>query len=295
MPSAAAFDPLPLQNAVVKWAAQSAFGTAATPSTSAGAGLASYRKIANVSRVRGPGSANVVAVKQGSTYHEWAVRYEAAQSGIKNLLLKGKRTSGVLPYVTLGIGYEDDVTPTSNKSMQQIRDCLVNQLELGFDASGGVANLTASLSGMGTAAATLTNQARATLTSTPWTSAEAVFTADASAYRCPNFQLSVNQNVSLDYCIPGAAPASFIFGPTILTAHDEVITGTITRYQKIGYNVHADTPPEADLLIVLTNVDDAETLTITLNDVSFGEESEQHTAEGIRWSAPFEARTWDIA
>lgn len=295
MPNAANGEALPLQSSVIKWASQSSFGTAAVPNTSAGIGLGGYRKLANPMRYRGPGSPNVVAVKQGSTYHEWQLQYEAVQSGIKTLLQKAVRSGGVLPFFTLGLGHEDDVAPTSNKSMQQIRDCLVNQLSLSWEAFQGVAALQASLSGPGTAAAELTNQAKALLTSTPWVSSEAVFTKDTVAYNVPRFSLDVAQNVSLDYTAPGEAPASFPNGPSFMTAHDEVIRGSLTRYQKIGVNVHATTAPEVDLLVILTNRDDSETLTLALSDVSFDNENEDHTRDGIRWSADFEAKTWSLA
>jgi hypothetical protein len=294
MANSANGEPLALRNAVVKWSAQSAYGTAIAPATSAGIAMAGKRKLSNNLNLRGPGSANLVARKGGSTYTEWALRYAAVQSGIKTLLTKGVRASGVLPFFTLGIGYEDD-QGTSNKSADQVQDCIVNTLELALDAFSEAAPLTANLSGFGGLVTALTTVTRGTLTTTPWMSYEAVFQKEAAAYALGSFNLNVNQNVSRDYIIPGEAPASFVRGHTYATPHDEVITGSISRYTKLGHNVQADTLTEEDILVVFTNLDDAETLTLTLNDVVFDNENEEHTERGLRWSADFEAKTWSLA
>lgn len=295
MANAANGEPLALRNAVVKWSAQTDFGTPVAPATSAGIGLAGKRKLSNNHAFRGPGSPNLVTRKGGSTASEWALRYPAVQSGIKSLLLKAVRSGGVLPFFTLGIGYEDDVTPTSNKSADQIQDCVVNTIELALDAFNEAAPLTANLSGFGGLMTALTNVARGTDASTPWMSYEAVFQKEAAAYQLGQFNFSGNHNASRDYVIPGEAPASFARGHTYVTPHAEVLTGSISRYRKLGHNVHADTLTEEDILVVFTNLDDAETLTLTLNDVTFDNENEEHTEQGLRWSADFEAKTWSLA
>jgi hypothetical protein len=294
MSNAALGEPLALQHATVKWSAQGAFGTPVTPATSAGLGMAGKRKISNNWHGRGPGSPNFVARKGGSAYTEWALRYAAVQTGIKGLLQRAVRVNGMLPLTTLGIGYEDDQGP-SNKSMDQIQDCVINTLELSLDAFNEQAPLAANLSGFGSAdPAVLTNQARALLTSTPWVAFEAIFTKDAAAFECGQFSLNVNHNASRDYIIPGQAPTSPKRSFRYATAHDEMITGSITRYRKLGHNVHLDTPPSVGLQLVFNNLDDAQTLTLPLTDVDFANENEEHTEQGLRWSADFEARLWGL-
>lgn len=295
MSNASLGEPLALRNAAVKWSAQPTYGTPVTPATSAGIGLAGKRKVTNNHRLRGPGSPNFVVKKAGSAYTEWALRYQAVQSGIKGLLQRAVRVNGTLPLSTLGVGYEDDEA-VSNKSMDQIQDCVINQLELSLDAFNEQNPLAANLSGFGAPDPTvLTNQARALLTSTPWIAYEAVFTKDTAAFECGNFNLSVNHNASRDSIIPGAAPVTPKRGHRYVTCHDEVITGSIVRYRKVGHNVHADVPDDVDLLLVFTNIVDAATLTIPLTDVDFDNENEEHTEQGIRWSADFEARTWGLS
>lgn len=287
--------PLPLQNAVTKYSAQSVQGTAVAPATSLGIGLAGYRKVSNRRLFRGPGAANPVAAKQGSTVHEWALRYAAAQTGVKSFLLQSVRSGGVLPYFTLGVGYEDDTSPTSVKGMRQIRDAQINTLDLSFNGENGVADLSVNASGHGGLGTDLTSVSRATLTSAPWTTAECVITKATVAFPMAAFQVNVNHNISTDYLIPGAAPGSFQFGPSYFTPHGEAITGSITLYQSLGIDLHANTVTEQTLLLVLTSVDDSTVLTISLPNCSFGEEQQQQSENGIRWTCPFESRgPWSL-
>jgi uncharacterized protein with HEPN domain len=284
-------EPLALRNAVLLYSSQATFGTPVTPATSAGLGLGSLQKRSNNARFRGPGSPNLVSRIGGPAQHDWSIRYDAVQTGVKALLQKAVRAAGVLPYITLAFGWEDDVSPTTNKESEQVQDAVVSQLELSLAAQG---YLQATLSGIGGAAATLTNRVRTTLSSVPWAWWEGVVTDEGAAYPLIDFRLSVNHNVSADHVIPGSAPASFKRGFKYLTPHAEVISGSLTRFQKLGHNVLADAVAERDIVITLTS-QDATVLTITLTDCDFANESQEHSPDGIRWSADFEARTWNLA
>lgn len=294
MANAAVGEPLALRSAVTKWAAQSAFGTASTLTTSLGIGLAGFNKNSNNARFRGPGSPNVVAKKGGSVYTDWNVKFPAAQTGIKALLLKAVRASGVLPYISLGIGYEDDES-TSNKSVERIRDSVITGLNLSYDCFNDHAPLVADLTGFGTVVDTITNLTKATLTTKPWMSYEAAVLMEGAAYVLPKLDLSVAHTVSRDYVAPGSTPASNPRAPNYITCHDEVITGSISRFQALGHNVLANTVGDKDIGIIWTSLDDSVVLTLVLTDCDFANERHEETEQGLRWSADFEANSWGLS
>src|SRR5579862_6011423 len=148
MANAASGEPLGFRNAVVLYGVQSAYGTPATPATSAGLARVSWTKCSSNAYFQGPGSAGFQARKGGSTFVDWTVQLPAVQTGAKSLLQKAARSGGVLPLLTLGLGYQDD-QPTPNRDADEIQDCKVNLLRLGLDASSGHGPLVASLSGIG--------------------------------------------------------------------------------------------------------------------------------------------------
>lgn len=295
MSNAASSEPLPLRTAVVKWAAQSGFGTAASLTTSTGIALASFNKQSNNAFYRGPGSPNFVTAKGGETYADLSLRYPALQTGVKALILKANRASGVVPFISLGIGYEDD-QGTSNKSVERFRDVVITGLALAFDASGGPAPLTADLTLFGTVADTVTSLTRATDTTSPWMTYEAAVTNEGSGYPVVAFSLNVAHNVTRDHVAPGSTPASNPRSCTFITTHDEVITGSITRYAAIGHNIQANTLAEKDLVVTFTSLDAGTTvLTVTLNNCIFNNEQHEQTEQGLRWSADFECQTFSLA
>jgi hypothetical protein len=294
MADASVGNPLGYRHAVVLWSAQTVQGTAVTPASSGGIATARRTKQTGNVSYRGPGSPNRMTRKGGMTSTEWDLRFPAVQSGMKTLLQKGVRTSGVLPFFTLGLGYKDDVTPTANKDADQIQDCKVSRLRLGLDCSNGHAPLTADLSGIGGLITDLTSLSPVNNTSTPFWSYEGVFTKAAAAYELRSFEVNIDHNLKADAAIRGAAPGSFLRGWSYLTEKAEMITGQISRYTAPGFNVQADAIPAGDLLLVLTNVVDATTLTITLTDCTFGDEEKSEDENGIFWSFPFEATTWGL-
>lgn len=294
MANASVGEPLGLRHAVALWSAQSAYGTAVTPASSLGTLRAQHGKRSANRALRGPGSANLVARKGGATYAEWALRLPAIQSGQKSFLLKAARASGVLPLFTLGLGYQDD-QGTPNRGADQIQDCKVNRLELALDVSEGHAPLSGVLSGFGGLVTSLTSLAPATLGSTPWMSYEATLTNEGTAYPLRSFALRVDHHLSRDHVIPGSTPVSFQRGHRYLTEHAETITGTVSRYQPLGTNVQANTLVERDLVLTLTNLDDAATLTLTLTDCVFEAERLEQGEQGLVWSAEFEARSFTLA
>jgi hypothetical protein len=282
-------EPLARRHGVVLYSAQSTYGTAVTPATGVGIFNTSHTQHSSNTDFRGPGSANFVARKGLSTYTEWSLRSEGLQTGSKTLLLKAQRTAGVMPLITLGIGYQDDGTPT--RSADQIQDCKIGSMSLGLDASSGHAPLSCELSGVGGLITVLTTLAPALLTTTPWDTSEGVVTLAAGAYALRTFSVQTNQNLSRDHVIPGAAPSSFKRGHAYLTEHDESISGSISRYLRSGVSIQADTITQQAMVVVLTNRVDSATLTLTFATVDFDNEKLDEDQNGLFWSADFTAKT----
>lgn len=291
MALASAGDPLAYRHAVALYSPEVTYGTPVTPATAIG--LCSVRSVMrnNNRYFSGPGSENYVAVKGGETRTEWDLRFPAVQTGSKTFLLKAQRSGGVVPPLTLGFGYQDDTPTTPLKSADQISGAKIGSLELGLDASSGHGPLTASMSGIGLPATTLTSLVPATLSTTPWDSYEGIFTRAGSAYPIRTFAMTLNNNLSADYIIPGASPGSNIRGPRYVTEHAAVIEGTISRYERSGVNIFADCPVGAAMVLVLTNLCDSVALTLTFAGVIFGDEEMSIDENGIFWSFSFRAKT----
>jgi hypothetical protein len=294
MADSAAGEPLGYRHGVVLYSAQTTLGTAVTPATSCGAAKVSWTKHSNNLAVRGPGSANRLAVKGGSTFVDWRIRYDAAQSGVKTLLTKIERASGVLPLLTLGFGYQDDVG-TPNKSADQIQDCKVTSLRLGLDATGDHSPLTAELSGVGGLVTVLTTLVPATLTTVPWMSYEGVFTRAGSAYQLRSFDVTKESRVTRDNVIPGAAPSTDKRGFKYLTEHEETIRGNISRYAVSGISEQSTPIPTTfAMVLVLTEAVAGTVLTLTFAGVDFDEVVVDEDEGGIFYSWAFEANSLAI-
>ncbi len=287
-------EPLARRHGVVLYSAQSTYGTPVTPATGCGIFTVSHTQHSSNLDVRGVGSPNFVARKGGSAYSEISLRSEALQSGSKTLLQKAMRSSNDVPLITLGIGYQDDAGSPA-RSADQIQDAKIGSMSLGLDASSGHGPLTCELNVVGGLITVLTSLAPALITSTPWMTYEGVLTKGGSAFGCRTFNVNVNQNLSRDHQIPGSAPASFVRGHSYLTAHDEMITGSVSRYVRIGDTVQASTITQSAMVLTLTNLVDSVALTLTFATVDFDNEKLDEDANGIFWSADFTAKTLVIS
>lgn len=293
MANASLGQPLPLSTAVAKYGVQSAYGTAASPTASLGIIRAGYTQMSSIQRFFGPGSEAIMAKVGGAAYTQFQLQIPAVQISLKALLQKALRTNGILPFLTLGIGYEDDVTPTSNKSMAQIKDCVIDQLELSLDAGSETNPLTGSLSGFGAPSpAELTNQSRLTLADAPWTAYQALCTEEGSAFEIERWSLSVNNNASRDHAIRGSAPSGNARGHSYVTPHQLNISGNISLYRKFPYDVHGSSVLNKDLSLVLTSGSDV--LTVLLNDCDYDNVEFRMDDQGIRWSFAYTATTWNL-
>lgn len=287
MANASAGEPLVLRHGVALYSAQTTYGTPVTPATSCGACMVGVRLPSNNVSVFGPGSATRLAVRGGSVRAEWTMRWEHAQTGIKTLLQKIGRTSGVAPLLTLGFGYSDD-EGTPNRSAYQIQDCKVDRLSIRWDKSSGNAPVAVEMSGIGGLVTALTTLAPATLSTTPWMVADAYLTRAASAYPVRSFEVEVTNNLSPDAVIPGSAPASYHRGHSYLTEHNINVRGRMVRYGLPAVTVQGQTLSTAAMVLAMTNPDDAVAFTTTLASVDYSEE-EFNLEKELLWNIPYEA------
>lgn len=288
-------DPLELRHGVALYSAQTTLGTPVTPATTVGAALVGVDKQSNNREFRGPGSANRYAVKGGMTICPWQIRWDGLQSGVKTLLLKAQRVDGVCPMLTLGFGYQDDTTPTPAKSADQIPDCKVGSLELTYTAGNDHNPISGTMSGLGRVPTTLTSLAPATSTTTPWYTYEAVVTRGGTAFPLVDYSVTLNHNLTPKTRLPGATPASQKRSPFYISEGDEMISGSLRAYNPTGVAVQADSISTAAMVVVLTNLVDAVTLTLTYTGVDFTNENQEHTADGLFWSCNWGATTLVIS
>lgn len=295
MAIAANGEPLAYRHATCHYSAQTDYGTAVAATTAIGACEAtSIRQSSNLS-VRGPGSPNRLAVKGQETYSEVSIRFPAVQTGSKTLLTKAFRSSGTVPINTISLGYEDDVTPTSTKSADQIQDCKIARARFSLDASGGNGPLSVDLDVVGGLVTTVTNIARSTLSTTPMNTYEAVLTRGGSAFEVRAWDMEIAHRLSRDHIIPGTAPATFVRGHKYLTEHEETITGNMTLYKRSGVSVQANTVSTAASVLTLTNLVDSVVFTITFATMDFDSEQMAISNDGIFFSVPFQAHTVTFA
>jgi hypothetical protein len=283
-------EPIGYRHAVVMYSAETVFGTAVLPATAAGIAKVSYTKHTSNTPFWGPGSADYVAKKGGSTYVSWSLRYDAIQSGIKTLLAKAARVAGIVPPITLGFGYIDDDSPV-NKAIDQIPGAKIDTLELNLDASGGHGPLSGSLSGIGFPPTEVTTFTAATDVTDPFYSYEGVLTRAAAAYEVRSWSMTLANSLSRDHVIPGATPSTpRKRSHKYVTEHSRVISGEITRYQAAGVDVQADAISEVASVLTLTSLSAGNpTLVFTFADLSFDDLSVDIDEGGTFFRIPYTA------
>lgn len=258
-------EPIHGRHGVLLYSAQSVKGTPVTPATPIGAASFDVTIDGDLKPIHTLGKAELLAIKPGLTKTDFSIQIEAVQN--LAVLSAAIRSGGVLPWVTFGFGWSYD---SGGNYAKQVQDCKVHRAEISLEAEG---MLTASLSGVGGLVTDVTTLVAAHLTDKPFTWYEATFTKGGVGYEIRSFNVSIEQNVNVQACIPGVAPSSFARGWKYQTEGNYSITGEITRYALSGVNVQADCPADFDLVLTMTDKCDSEhTLTITASDCQFGQE-----------------------
>lgn len=263
---------------VVLYSDQPTFDTPVTPATPLGICEFNVTDDGDFRSFFTVGKKNLHKVKAGIARVDWQIRFEA---GTSDHLLRGLRTSGVLPWNTIGFGSDAvDATPEA----WQVSDCKVSQMEISLDRGG---SLQASLQGIGrqiTTITSLTASAAAAGTEDPLLSYEAVVTLASSAFECHGFRISVNHNLEMESVIRGASVADAKLRLwDYLTEGNEEISGSITLARKYSKDMQAKCPAnDGDLVITLTEACDAvNTFAITLDDLDFTNQVRNMPREGF--------------
>jgi hypothetical protein len=260
-----------------------------TPATAAGIASWDVTIDGDLRPVYALGRPEPLFLKPGITRTDFSISISHVQTAA--LLAYTQRTSGVLSYLTFGFGYRlDDGT----KEAKQVQDCKIHQVQLGLEAGG---YLTAQLTGVGGLISDVTSLDPADLAPTPFMSYEAICTKGGSAYKLKSFSLSVDHNVAVETCIPGATKASFKRGWDHQTEGQLAITGELTRYANSGVNLHADTLSSFTIALVCTDISGGgNTLTVSVSGAKFGSEKMSLSPEGdYQVSVPFMATGFTIS
>lgn len=288
---ASATEPMKGRHGVLLYSAQSSKGTAVTPATAVGLASVDRTSDSGMTPVYGLGSPNALFFKPGVARVDFNI--SIAQLQTKAFLEQAVRTSGVLPYFTLGCGFDPD---SGTSYAAQIQDCKIHSFDFAAD-QGGPASC--SFTGVGGAITDLTSLSAANLSETPLWFYEGVMLKGGSAYEINGIRVNVNHNVDVQSVIPGAAPSSFKRGWSYQTEGLEVVTGEITRFTRSSINLQGDTISDFALQIAFTDIAGGMTpnsLTLALADAKFGAETQRMSPDGdIVWTTPFMAKTWSVS
>lgn len=288
---AIAGEPLAGRHLFALYSVQSVKGTAVTPAVAMGLVDWDVTSEADLRRVFGLGSPNARFLKPGIVQVPFTVNITEVQTSA--LILQAQRSSGVLPWLTLGFGYVDDAGTVYG---WQVADCKIHSLDVSLDAGQ---MLQATISGVGRAITDLSAGAAAHLTPKPLMSYEALLTKGGSPHESVSFRTTLNNSVEVQPVIPGATPSTPKRGWTYQTEGNIEIGGEITRFAKSGVNLQADTL--TDFALALSVVDIAgggspNTVSLTYADMQWG--AEQFTGsrdQGFRARTPFLAKSLVIA
>lgn len=278
---------------VVLYSDQPTFDTPVTPATPLGICEFNVTDDGDFRSFFTVGSKNVHKVKAGIAKVDWQIRFSA---GTKTHLLRGLRSSGVLPWNTIGFGSDAvDAAPEA----WQVSDCKVDQMEISMDRGG---TLEASLQGIGrqiTTITSLTASAAAAGTEDPLFSYEAVVTLGGVAFECHGFRISVNHNLLMESVLRGASVADAKLRLwDYLTEGNEEISGSVTLARKYSKDMQAKCPAnDGNLVISLTEACDATNAwTITVGSVDFTSQARSMPRDGHgNFELPFIGRSIAIA
>lgn len=277
---------------VALWSAQSTQGTAVAPATGLGVAEVNATDNGDFRQIYTVGKTNLHKNKGGIARTDWSANIQNVED--KAFLQKLIRSSGVLPWVTLGFGSNDG----TNKETWQIQDCKLGQAEIALDGGGFLSANVSGIGGLITVLSGVGGLVAAHLTGMPFISYEGVMLYNASAYEVKGFRTTINHNLEVEAVIAGAARTS---GKKrmwdYLTEGREIITGSVTLGAASATSFQADNPAAgSNMSLALTDVaSGAHTITIALTQVEFTGQTRQVPLDGyIGYELPFVAYGFNI-
>lgn len=274
-------EPLKRRHGVALWKAQSVYGTAVTPDTAMGIVNFDVTSDAGMQSIYAIGGADPLFLKPGNAATPFTISINNMQTSA--LLLQGQRSSGVLPWITIALGFVDDA---GTGYAWVVQDCKIATMDVALQAG---AALTGSLSGTGGLIAVSTALTAANLSPTPFWSYEAVLTKGGSAWESVGFRMTQSHSVTVDHIIPGVAPSSYKRGWRYQTEGDRVMTGELTRFAKSAIDLSASTISSFAMVLAMTDIIGGMTpnaISLTYSGVKFGSER-LAMADDFRATTPF--------
>ncbi len=280
------------RNMVLLYSVQNAFGTAVTPATPFG--IASFEDDvpSGIRAIFGLGSADALFIKEGMS---------VPTARISNLLVQSSafltdfcnRSSGVLPWVTIGAGWKDD---DGTRYARQIQDCKLASLDLRLEGSQDGGLLVAGLEFTGRKPTDITTLDPHNLETAPLAHYEAILTKGGAAWESDTFALQLNENLRPKFPIPGAAPTA---GEERLWKYLKEgrrdVSGDIGRASRSQIDMLDSPMSDFAIQLVATDADGgspANAVTIAIAGAKFG--GERHSGgpdQEFSVSNPFIAKT----
>jgi hypothetical protein len=271
------------RHGVLLWSAQSVQGTPVTPATAVGMAGYTVNPAAGGGVVALPtlGKAEPHQLREDVIQTDWSVEIQALQTlaFIGNVI----RSSGVLPWMTLGFGRDPD---SGSSDIWQVQDCKMHRLSLQGGQSGPI---TASASGVGGLKSDLSSGAQAHLAAIAKMAYDAILTRNGSAWEYLEFSAEIVNSVRVQHVGHGAAASN----NRLWSYQDEGalrMTGSITRRESSEVDVQAAIQTAATLSWLITDAVGGNDLTLAFSGVKFGSEARANAPDGQEtFVTPFEA------
>src|SRR5262245_14106793 len=226
---AVAGEPLKRRHGILLYSAQPTKDTPVTPATAVGIASPRATSDSGMNNVFGLGSASILFMKPGLMQVPISITIDHFQE--KTFLQRALRTSAVVPYSTIGLGYVDDA---GTQFAWQMDNSKINTVDLAGDAGGAV---TATFGGTGDLITELTTLTAAQLSAEPFKWYEALVTKAAAAFEVESWRVSVNHNITPQPAILGAAATTRKRSNKYFTEGYEDITGEFSRFAKSGISL----------------------------------------------------------
>lgn len=266
------------------WDAQSAKGDSITPATSLGiVDNIRVEKQAGIQELNAVGSTQVVDLWESGIMAN--VSFEQTAVIDIGLLSELFRSNNTLNYLTFEVG--DDTRSWI------VRDCMLMQADLSLDARGLLRIGYRAVGGKIEAGYGGAHTMPDVDTTRPfrW------YHGEWSRGEIASFRATYNNNIEELFVIAGPSTNRDPLRMwDYLIPRRIAVQGSVRAYNESGVNLQADDIPYADWTMVLTRSDSPTTLTITLTDAKFTDETFAIPADrDLEFDTPFRARNLSVS
>jgi hypothetical protein len=233
------------------------------------------------------GKAGPQALREDVVYTDWSFSITHLQTSA--LILKAVRSSGTLPWITMGFGNDPD---SGNSDIWQVSDCKITRLAFRCGNSGPIP---VEVSGVGGLLTELTSGAAAHLSTRPKMAMDAVLTRGGAAWEFLEFSCEIAHEVRVQHVGHGANVTNMRL-PLYFDEGSERITGSVTRRAKSAVDLQTELQTAADFVLLMTDADASADITLTAASAKLGSEERSNSPDGQEtFVSPFEALTFTLA